>query len=329
MKLYCLHLMGDLWSFTESLASFSRSSFIFLQQKSTMNIPNSRTITNGVDIRLHFNEISGDLEGFLRDNKPSKTRFPAYHWIQIAAMIGREGDDRKEARKEARKSHFFDKTPFDDVLNELLKIGRTTKLQKDNAINSILDLAKSQGYTTGKWMLNIPNGEINSVWAKVAREKYEGSLGCSAKVATVADGESRNGQVGSTLIVVYVADFSKLVDVKRVLRRLKKMDLHVAWGFKPDVFTELGINAQNQWNLPCTLYTDIRKEIMDPQKSSTLKRPLIPPENPEPKRHHTEENVEYDAEIARLVEMGFSTDVARSALVLFDGNMRDTLEHLL
>ena len=57
---------------------------------------------------------------------------------------------------------------------------------------------------------------------------------------------------------IYVRDFSDRADVCRVLVALQSMlqslGQKVTCGFKPDVYTCLGIETGNQWHLPPTIY---------------------------------------------------------------------------
>ena len=50
------------------------------------------------------------------------------------------------------------------------------------------------------------------------------------------------------LICVYVADYSNVPDVRRVLGALLALDLPFD-AFKPDLFTALGLWSDNQWGL--------------------------------------------------------------------------------
>ena len=98
---------------------------------------------------------------------------------------------------------------------------------------------------------------LSSAWERIARATVEGRLGCSAKVAP----SKELGEQCRALICIYVADFSNKKEVKRVLRRIIALDFFVASGFKPDVFTHLGIGSGNQWRLDSTIYKP--KDVLD------------------------------------------------------------------
>ncbi|KAL8797521.1 MAG: hypothetical protein Q9195_000337 [Heterodermia aff. obscurata] len=85
----------------------------------------------------------------------------------------------------------------------------------------ILSAAQRTGCTTGKWMLFVAVGEVDSVWGKVATGTAEGELGVAAKVAAAAAG----GEGRERLICVYTRDFEERGDVGRVVRGLKGLGL--------------------------------------------------------------------------------------------------------
>ena len=109
-------------------------------------------------------------------------------------------------------------------------------------MNSLLETAKQQGLTCGKWMVHVMPGVADAVWADVARATAEGKLGCSAKVAPTL------GKPEAAYCGAYVHDFGDRAELKRVLvafqELMKKHDLEVTAGFKPDVFTHLGITKK-------------------------------------------------------------------------------------
>jgi hypothetical protein len=55
-------------------------------------------------------------------------------------------------------------------------------------------------------------------------------------------------------------------EVQRVLLELEAMDLKIKCGFKPDIFTELGIESKNDWRLPPTMFSryEVKKWFSGP-----------------------------------------------------------------
>lgn len=74
-------------------------------------------------------------------------------------------------------------------------------------------------------------------------------------------GQSREGQ---HVICVYVSNYLDLEDVDE-LRRLLREEGGVRWkiGFKPDVYTYLGIYAGNPWGIRPSRYHDVDKPQLE------------------------------------------------------------------
>ena len=115
-------------------------------------------------------------------------------------------------------------------------------------VQRILSIASRHRYTTGKWLVFVPRARVDPVWLTVARATAEGRLGMSAKCA--AQSPDRDEHV----ICVYCDDFAAREDVQRVVACLQACGLQVRSGFKPDIFTLLGIYANNPWGLDATIY---------------------------------------------------------------------------
>ena len=123
-------------------------------------------------------------------------------------------------------------------------------------------------------MLGVAPRDIDAVWALVAAATARGELGFSAKVAPGLGAEA----APNLLICVYLRDFNRRGEVRRVLLRLdallppppansksnnSRAPRYLAcsnWGFKPDVHTSLGINGGNKWKLKATIYS--RKAVL-------------------------------------------------------------------
>ena len=128
---------------------------------------------------------------------------------------------------------------IEDIIDSGKKV---PKAAKQECVGSLLETAKQQGLTCGKWMVHVMPGVADAVWADVARATAEGKLGCSAKVAPTL------GKPEAAYCGAYVHDFGNRAELKRVLvafqELMKKHDVKVTAGFKPDVFTHLGITKK-------------------------------------------------------------------------------------
>ena len=93
--------------------------------------------------------------------------------------------------------------------------------------------------TVGKWMVFLPQQVVDAAWADIAHATATGELGCSAKVAPIG------GTTEAALCCVYVRDFDHRAELKRVLLKLQELmakhGVKVTAGFKPDVYTHLGV----------------------------------------------------------------------------------------
>merc|ERR1712094_154598 len=96
-------------------------------------------------------------------------------------------------------------------------------------------------------------GEVDSAWSTVAKAMARGELGHVAKVSTQPDGS------GKHVVCIYCHDFSDCSDMQRIAQRLVELGLGTMLqpGFKPDLFTYLGIYSGNRWGLPATCFQEI------------------------------------------------------------------------
>lgn len=137
------------------------------------------------------------------------------------------------------------------ITEAIAKKQRVPKALKQSVVDVILSECVRSGDTSGKWMFQFKKDWIDHYWNKIARATADGRLGCSAKVAPAADLVDPQ----TALICVYVDDFRNRADVKRVLLELQGMGFHVRLGFKPDIFTELGMYRGNEWRLSPAIYS--------------------------------------------------------------------------
>ncbi|MCJ1475207.1 hypothetical protein MMC13_003867 [Lambiella insularis] len=139
-------------------------------------------------------------------------------------------------------------------------ISRKINPIREKVRTALLESARKNGCTTGKWMLFPMEEGVNRVWGTIAKATVDGHLGIDAKVAT----DQGKGLTTPRLICVYTQDFGDKKDLKRVLRKLAELGLlgeKGEWGqdkllyYKPDVFTYLGIERDNEWGLKASLFS--------------------------------------------------------------------------
>ena len=97
---------------------------------------------------------------------------------------------------------------------------------------------------SGKWLLFISTGRIDSVWRIINLETKAGRLGIAAKVATAKHNElSTSASV--RLICVYTYDCNDLDDVRRVRQQLRELGFIKKISYKTDAATIEGKYSQN------------------------------------------------------------------------------------
>jgi hypothetical protein len=97
---------------------------------------------------------------------------------------------------------------------------------------------------SGKWLLFISTGRVDSVWRIIDLETKAGRLGIAAKVATAKHNELSTS-TSVRLICVYTYDCTDLDDVRRVRQRLRELGFVKKISYKTDAATIEGKYAQN------------------------------------------------------------------------------------
>ena len=148
--------------------------------------------------RCNFFPAEGEsIESFLHRVKPSRCRVPC-DWIQVHAPE-RPGAREDRARLEVGADYERVLNRIKDVIR---KKNRVTGVEKSEAVDEILRLAKESGETTGKWMLFPSTEKVDAAWSAIARAVVAGELDISAKVSPMPD------ESGKHLICVYCRDFT-------------------------------------------------------------------------------------------------------------------------
>ena len=198
----------------------------------------------GTDRRIRWDGESETLEDWLIALSPSKVSCQVADWIQVENF----------SRGSCQDGGNFDEKHYQHELSKMkdliMRTRRVPAAAKQTCSQSILNVAKKQRYTTGKWMIFFPPDKVDEGWKTIAAATAQGQLGCSAKVSPVLDNPDR-----TMLCCIYVSDFADRAEVRRVLIALRQLGMEIKCGFKPDVFTMLGINSGNEWRLKPTIYT--------------------------------------------------------------------------
>jgi len=194
--------------------------------------------------------LEEELDKWITIARPSRVEAAICSWIEVQNQNPNPLSLGYLAEPEA--GAFF-ATPYELALQQLDDAAGDKVAARAECVTRLLQVARDQRFTCGKWMLFLPHAIADDVWADVARATALGALGCSAKIAPT------KGAKGATLCCVYVGDFDDRKVVQGVLvalqALLQKYRLSVTSGFKPDAFTLLDIKAGNKWELKPTIYT--------------------------------------------------------------------------
>jgi hypothetical protein len=91
---------------------------------------------------------------------------------------------------------------------------------------------------SGKWLIFVPEKDIDEVWAKIKKATEEGKLGGASKVATAKP--SPLGRQGRKVICVYTYDWTDEKDARRVREELRKLGIINQIPYKSDEDTLSG-----------------------------------------------------------------------------------------
>ena len=198
----------------------------------------------GTDRRIRWDGMSETLEEWLIAVSPSKVSLHVADWIQVENFSRGSCQDGGNFNKKHYQHELYKMSDL------VMRTRRVPAAAKQACSQSILSVAKKQRYTTGKWMIFFPPDKVDEGWKTIAAATAQGQLGCSAKISPVLDNPDR-----TMLCCIYVSDFADRAEVRRVLLALRQLGMEIKCGFKPDVFTMLGINSGNEWRLKPTIYT--------------------------------------------------------------------------
>jgi hypothetical protein len=202
----------------------------------------------GMDMRVRWERLES-LDAWLEAARPSKASKLQCSWIQVSNINERSPGFKRNENSSCNHSAYM---PALNEMKAIIENGRNISVAERKAcVELLLATAKQQGCTTGKWMIFVKPGWADFVWEKIARATAAGHLGCGAKISPTQGLQEHE----TTLCCIYVGDFSSRPEVQRVLLELEAMGLKVNCGFKPGVFTELGIGSKNDWRLPPTIYS--------------------------------------------------------------------------
>ncbi|GLB41330.1 putative chromosome 11 open reading frame 68 [Lyophyllum shimeji] len=111
-------------------------------------------------------------------------------------------------------------------------------------------LAEAHGVLTGKWMIYAQPHQVDDLWSRIVTAVVANAplgIGGRAKVSPARPEEPH-------VVCVYVEDYSDGAEVGRVRDALRRAGVRWRIGFKPDVYTHLGIYKGNEWMIRPSRY---------------------------------------------------------------------------
>ncbi|KAG6907783.1 hypothetical protein DXG01_007390 [Tephrocybe rancida] len=128
----------------------------------------------------------------------------------------------------------------------------TQQVQGNGVVTvEVLDaLAQAHSILSGKWMIYAQPHQIDDLWSRIVTAVIANAppgVGARAKVSPARPGEPH-------VVCVYVDDYSDGAEVGRVRDALRRAGVRWKIGFKPDIYTHLGIYKTNEWRIRPSRY---------------------------------------------------------------------------
>ncbi|KAG8955619.1 hypothetical protein FRC04_007610 [Tulasnella sp. 424] len=191
------------------------------------------------------------------------------------------------------------------------------------AKDALRAIAQKHRFTNGKWLCYGNTGNIDGIWAKLARSIAAGPLSTSSarlgKVSTAKRGEGADSHV----ICLYLPDIFDETAARDVLKILIQEHGVIPSGAKPDLYTHIGLDSKHKSGIRSTALRDShdaskatafskskgktpepkaeneKADEVDPsdhksRTSDTKKKPASPPQKVKPKAQPRKEDDDDD-----------------------------------
>ncbi len=112
----------------------------------------------------------------------------------------------------------------------------SARRQKGNypkPVNSVASKEVVTHWKSGKWLVFVPNRDIDEVWSKIRKATEEGRLGDFSKVATAKPNQYASSQ-DRKVICVYTYDWTDYEDVMRIRDELRTLGITSKIPYKSD-----------------------------------------------------------------------------------------------
>jgi len=183
---------------------------------------------------------------------PSKTMDKYWIHVQSRDTRNEENNDEELNDNENITKIIEENKKFYDKIGRVIgekkdKIQRISLVGEEIIVplteDMIDKIAEETNCKVGKWMLFIPEKEIDNIWEKITIAVLNGDFGSceSAKVATALLGKN------IYVICVYTPNYLDINDVMNVREKLRELGFNQTLYYKPDIYTHLGIYSKNPY----------------------------------------------------------------------------------
>lgn len=171
------------------------------------------------------------LKNFIDEYPPSTT--DKYRWLIVQSNAAPW--PKPEISKDLEKR----------MLQECVEVMKNNKAEEchtEEKSLKLLKIAEKYGYTAGKWILFLPNQDVDKVWSVLSALVLYSDIITCAKVSCIV--EAREYEL-EHVVCLYTENFAKRDQVDKagqsIIRALSGILSSAQLHYKPDIFTRLGI----------------------------------------------------------------------------------------
>ena len=103
--------------------------------------------------------------------------------------------------------------------------------------------------------LDVGDDQADTAWKTIARATALGKLGSCAQIKPTKSSSTASSYESVVVCYIYTKDFDNHDDIRRVLLGLQELGFQIKSGYKPEFLSRLGLQSNNRWRLPPTLYS--------------------------------------------------------------------------
>jgi hypothetical protein len=211
-------------------------------------------VVNPDDNSRSWTNPAATIDSFISRWPPSHTSVSYCNWIQV--QVGGVNDTSAVPRSSEHAPAIDLQARIEAMKGAFLSMIADPPSVSVSALD---ELAKDYAVLTGKWMVFCDSSNVDERWRSIVQmlvARYSAtfvrstsdrppSSGIGLGVVKVSPDKGENHHV----ICFYVKNFTDNNEVKEVRDALREAGIGHRIGFKPDVYTHLGIYKQNTWGI--------------------------------------------------------------------------------